>query len=324
MRKMRVKIIALTIVSVVAFFGLLATSSNPSSGQEQRNPTGRTTAHLLCCGRLVSVPGTWFGADRRCAEYLQNAPKGLQTKVCKDLTDSYAFGDLSCREEMASICPELKDAKCEPPRPRQNDPPWFNEDLPCQNRQQATYSFGQNRRNPNLRSVSISICGQVIRYVTTERAGRALPPLGSNKEDVCCDSWQNAVNTGSPCDALRDIDCDGKLNENDSSPLRAPAREESSDDFVINSPRGNLFFWREIYDGMPDQVWCKDCKWELVGVQYTCENKVRGTGRSETIDAEYKYKATWKCPANGSTTVKNGRAVMEGLRCPSPPNQSWP
>jgi hypothetical protein len=110
MRKMRVKMIALTIVSVVALFGLLATGSNSSSGQEQRAPTGRTTAHLNCCGFLVSVPGTWFGADRRCAEYLQNAPEELQTKVCKGLKDKYAFGKAPCREEMASICPE---AKCE-------------------------------------------------------------------------------------------------------------------------------------------------------------------------------------------------------------------
>lgn len=114
MRKMRVKIIALTIVSVVALFGLLATSSNPSSGQEQRAPTGRTTAHLLCCGFLVNVPGTWMGHDRRCVEYLQNAPQELQTQVCKGLEDRYVFLDIpenaACIKEMAPICPA---AKCE-------------------------------------------------------------------------------------------------------------------------------------------------------------------------------------------------------------------
>src|SRR5687768_11984706 len=94
MRKMRVKMIALTIVSVVALFGLLATSSNSSSGQEQRSPTGRTTAHLNCCGFLVNVPGTWFGADRRCVEYLQNAPKELQTSVCAGLERRYVFLDI--------------------------------------------------------------------------------------------------------------------------------------------------------------------------------------------------------------------------------------
>lgn len=323
MRNSRTKPLALAILFVGVVLALLAARSQPSSGQEQRSPTGRTTADLICCGFLVSVPGTWMGHDRRCAEYLQNAPKELQTKVCKHLTDRYAFGELKCREEMASICPELKDAKCEPPRPLTNDPPWFNEDLPCQNRQQATFSWGQNLRNRKLISVSISICGQVIRYVTTRGV---FGEPGRFSDDVCCDSWQNAVSTGSPCDAQRDIDCDGKLNENDLNPLRAPAKERSSDDFVINSPRGNLFFWREIYDDMPDQVWCKDCKWELVGVQYTCEEKVERTGRrSERIDAVYKYKATWKCPADLSTTeTKNGSATMEGLRCPTPPNQSWP
>ncbi|GEM_PF-5503632 len=49
---------------------------------------------LTCCGRLVSVGGDWFGADRHCAEYLEAHPekregackKFLKTKsVCEEL-----------------------------------------------------------------------------------------------------------------------------------------------------------------------------------------------------------------------------------------------
>lgn len=144
--------------------------------------------------------------------------------------------------------------------------------------------------------------------------------------DVCCDSWQNAVSTRSPCDAMRDIDCDGDLNEGDFNPVSAATRKPvRSDDFVSNSPLGNLPFWKWLHYGMPDQSGCKDCKWELVGVEYTCENKVaRISSRSERISAEYEYKATWKCPANGQTQVTDDSATMDGLRCPAPPNRSWP
>ena len=221
---------------------------------------------------------------------------------------------------------------CEPPRDLKNDPPWFNEDLPCQNRQRATYSWGRNRRNPRLSSVSISICGKVIRYVAPIITAGG---TGIFSDDVCCDSWQNAVSTSSPCDAQRDIDCDGKLNENDSNPLRAPSKEPSSEDFVSNPPlTPTLPFWRQVSEAMPEQSDCKDCKWELVGIQYTCKDEVERTGRrTESKNAEYKYQATWKCPANGQTKVTSDYATMKGseqrrgspcCRCPNPPSGSWP
>src|SRR6266550_1924569 len=170
------------------------------------------------------------------------------------------------------------DKDCEQPKPRNDDPPWLDENAPCQNRQQGTYSWGQNRRNPSDVSVSISICGQVIRFVQPNMMGERIPP-GVNSFDVCCDAWQNAVSTRSPCNAQRDIDCDGILNESDRRPLSARFRELTAADFVSNSPLSNLPFWREIHNAMPSQNDCKDCKWELVGIKYTCENKVERTGR---------------------------------------------
>jgi hypothetical protein len=69
---------------------------------------------------------------------------------------------------------------------------------------------------------------------------------------------------------------------------------------------------------MPSQSGCKGCKRELVRVDYTCQHQVVRTGRrSERIDAEYQYKATWKCPAIGQTEVTDESATMEGLRCPT-------
>ncbi|OGX06415.1 MAG: hypothetical protein A2Z88_07085 [Omnitrophica WOR_2 bacterium GWA2_47_8] len=37
---------------------------------------------LVCCGHLVSVHGDWFGADRRCAGYLQDHPEKREM-ACK-------------------------------------------------------------------------------------------------------------------------------------------------------------------------------------------------------------------------------------------------
>jgi hypothetical protein len=253
----------------------------------------------------------------------------LQAKVDKHQADAAAGKGrpLTCLQD------GKENPKCEPPRDLNNNPPWLNQDVPCQDRQQATYSWGQ--RNRNRLSVSISICGQVIRYVTPPQTITPITPVGLSKYDVCCDNWQNAVSTSSPCNAKRDIDCDGKLNENDVNPFRAPSKEGSSEDFVSNPPlTPTLPFWRQVYESIPEQSDCKDCKWELVGIQYTCKDEVERTGRrSESRNAEYRYQATWKCPANGSTTVTNDYATMKGseqrrgspcCRCPSPPSGSWP
>lgn len=325
---MRPRTITVAIVCAVAMAGLFGPGRQPSAGQDA--PFKSYQLRVFCDNSGVASATFWhdvkeesMGVKVICAGNcdggkvsLEHALAGLPAEVSAAFRADVAKHDANAvagkGQPLACLRDGKEKPKCDPPRNLKNDPPWFNEDLPCQDRQQATYSWGQRSRN--RLSVSISICGQIIRYVTPPRISPPLTPVGLWKYDVCCDSWQNAVSTGSPCDAQRDIDCDGKLNENDVNPLRAPSKEASSDDFVSNPPlTPTLPFWRHVYEAIPDQSDCKDCKWELVGVQYTCEEEVERTGRrSESINAEYKYQATWKCPANGSTTVTNDYATMKG------------
>jgi hypothetical protein len=40
---------------------------------------------------------------------------------------------------------------------------------------------------------------------------------------VCCDEWERAKLSKSPCDPLVDADCDGTLNDEDVETLNAPS-----------------------------------------------------------------------------------------------------
>ena len=334
-----------TILVTITFLRSLTVQTQQPEKDQFPKPETYPDAGPYCKNKVQLAP--WLGmpgagpGKNRCLLTVYN---------CRtDTTDIYQSGpresgtvSLDCSDyDRAKDALAIKficcDNDCEQPKPLNNDPPWLDKNAPCQNRQQGTYSWGQNRRNSLDVSVSISICGQVIRFVQPAMgtaSGDVRPPPGVRSFDVCCDSWQNAVSTRSPCNAMRDIDCDGTLNESDFLPLNAPRRKGSAADFVSNSPLSNLPFWRQIHEAMPSQNDCKDCKWELVGIKYNCENKVERTGpRSESRNAEYEYEATWTCPDTGQATVKNGSATMEGqnqrrgspcCRCPTPPNGSWP
>lgn len=213
------------------------------------------------------------------------------------------------------------DPKCEPPRPRTD--PWFDNDAQCASRERGTFSYGFNRRNPNEASFSISICGEVIRYVLEPHVFLDRRPVLSSF-DVCCDEWRKAVRTKSPCDAWRDLDCDGKPNERDAAPIRASVTREP-DDFVSEGGITSIPFWKQIHEAMPPPKECEDCKWELVRLQYSCRNIPRqGRFRREVNDAVYEYEATWNCPNTQSSQVETATATMRGLYCPRPPNRTWP
>jgi hypothetical protein len=194
----------------------------------------------------------------------------------------------------------------------------LNPQSPCRDRQRGTISWSQSRASTMDLSFTVSMCGEVVRFLQRGAGSSDKTSPGVRSFDVCCESWQNAANTRSPCDARQDIDCDGVLNESDSQPERSARR---SDDFVSNSPLTNLPFWQKISPDIPDQSACKDCKWQLGHVAYTCDNLARrhlpGWESSNAIDATYHYLATWKCPSNGQTQQKWGDVRMENLQCPS-------
>lgn len=307
---------------------------------------------LICCDTWIDADGNWVGAWRDCKAALQELSAASRAKACQQIKkikpppkgDAPWFRPFTDNASQVGCCPEAADAcgdpsmnctaasppenrPCEPPRP-ENNPPWLNRDSPCRDRQRGTISWSQTRASTMDLSFTVSMCREVIRFIRRGAGSPGKSPPGGRSFDVCCDSWQNAANTGSPCDARRDIDCDGALNESDSEPERRSGR---SDDFVSNSPLSNLPFWKKLYPEIPDQSGCKDCKWELVRVEYTCQDLGRryetGWESSNVIDAAYNYQATWKCPANGQTQEKGGNVRMENLRCPREWSQTtryWP
>jgi hypothetical protein len=254
---------------------------------------------------------TVYNCKTRQTDTYRSLPRDSETFSCDDYEKKK--DELAKRE----ICCD----QCERPRPRSE--PWFDKGAPCASRERGTYSSAFNRRNPNEASVSISICGEVIRYVSET------PPTGDGRPvvtsfDVCCEEWRKARGTQSPCDARRDLDCDGVPNERDASPIRAQVTREG-DDFVSEGGITGIPFWKQIHEALPRPTDCKDCKWELVRVQYTCRNIPRqGRFRREINDAVYEYEATWNCPNTGKSEIKKETATMQGLYCPRPPNRTWP
>ena len=153
--------------------------------------------------------------------------------------------------------------------------------------------------------------------------------------DVCCDSWRNAANTKSPCDARLDIDCDGMPNNRDRF-AEIPLDERGSREFFVypgQFPPSNSTVYpgrvpplhSTVYDYLhaPDQSECKDCKWELVRYESTCKNVpnliLSDREGMDFFDAEHKVKATWKCPANGQTKENQETVIMEQVGCPPKP-----
>jgi hypothetical protein len=256
----------------------------------------------ICDGRIVTL-------DEALAKFPAGVSTALRVQVDKYQADAAAGKRkvLACLKTGGEKSPPEK--TCEPAPPG-NDPAWFGD---CQNRERGTYSSGQNRRNPGIESISVSICGEVIRFEQRNLFESAVrrPPLVYSF-DVCCEAWKQAARSGSPCDVRKDIDCDGEPNEKDVTPLEAPGNLRSDADYVTNSPVTNLPFWKELYRHIPSQRECKDCKWELVKVDYTCKDEV------------IEYQTTWKCPGTG--LLKEGELVYTAnrSRCPVPPKRSWP
>lgn len=317
---MRKWFVTLTIVLGV---GLIAVFEYPPHRSSAQDPIRKQPACTIFCGdntfftfNLGAKP-CWGGplsADAAGDHYKSLAPED-QAAVCRGLEADKTSSSAKCPsfKTLMALCKALPpEKKCEPPT-ASNVPPWFSGDAPCQNRQRGTYSSGQNRRNPQLESVAVSICGEIIRFDQRglfDNSNRRPPSTYSF--DVCCDTWQKAASTGSPCDARRDLDCDGELNENDATPLNAPAAAPSDTDFVSNSPLTNLPFWKQLRSHMPSQSECKDCKWELVRVDYTCKDEV------------IEFQPTWKCPSTGLLKKSEVGFAPNRSRCPVPPTRSWP
>jgi hypothetical protein len=331
---------ALMFVSAVLCLGLAGTAA-PVRSQD-----------LICCNQFVDADGPWKGARRDCKKALEELPPASRASACERYRklsrtgwfSPYAEGStiqIGCCLEAGDVCGPIpakcnagkkpNEENCEPAPTENNNPPWLGNDASCTDRQRATISWSQRRTsNPNLDvSFTIAICGEVIRYIVP---GSGYPEnypgaryVGARSFDVCCESWRNAAESGSPCDARADIDCDGETNEKDRMPEYS-FRDPSPADFV-SGPMTNLPFWQDLYPYINDGSTC-DCKWELIRVDYTCKHAPNMESSNRTggrrWDATYKYEATWKCPKGGKTSVTRNTVVKKGLQCPNPPNRTWP
>ena len=71
--------------------------------------------------------------------------------------------------------------------------------------------------------LDIQVCGDTIFKQQVIEAGQDCPAYlhysYAPPTQVCCDIWEEAKVTGSPCDPLQDADCDGISNEMDNYPL---------------------------------------------------------------------------------------------------------
>ena len=115
-------------------------------------------------------------------------------------------------------------------------PPWYAPDLDCYMRETSVFSegspwaFDKEGNTTELLSdgqvtcvLSIQICGDTIFKQKVVAAGEECPESYhysfASPTDVCCSKWDEAKQTGSPCNPLMDADCDGVINEVDAYPL---------------------------------------------------------------------------------------------------------
>jgi hypothetical protein len=303
---------------------------------------------IICCGKWIKANGPWKGARRDCKAAMQELSAADRASACeqyrklssKPWFSPFAEGTIQvgCCLEAGDVCGAIpakcnsgeqpSETKCEPAPGGDKNPPWLKPDSSCRDRQRAVISWSQRRTsNPNFDvSFTIAICGEAIRYTVPGGGYSGAPSVGSRGFDVCCESWRNAAETESPCDARADIDCDGELNKEDRMPDYAFPDDRSPNDFV-SGPMTSMPFWQKIYPYINDGSVC-ECKWELARVDYTCKYAPNLESSNETggrvWEATYKYKATWKCPRGGKTSVTQDTVIMKGVQCPRPPNRTWP
>jgi hypothetical protein len=140
-------------------------------------------------------------------------------------------GEKCCPDEL----PRCEDGVCKPEAPVATTPPWLQPDPACTPRRASIYITGLITDM----SAGIAVCDRTVivcadsfkvtrryNYSKGERCpwapgARASITMNYPGALVCCEKWQEAKRTGSPCNPLEDADCDGVPNSEDEDTLEA-------------------------------------------------------------------------------------------------------
>ena len=166
---------------------------------------------------------------------------GVIDKVTGDETIAKSegrCGDGVCDgPENDQICPQ----DCSPEQAqgsfsRQSPPEWFSEVEGCTSQKTSVrsegspWAFDSQGYTTELLSdgqitcvLEIQICGYTIFKQQVIDAGDECPAYlhysYAPPTPVCCSTWDESKQSGSPCDPLQDADCDGVSNDEDPYPL---------------------------------------------------------------------------------------------------------
>ena len=121
----------------------------------------------------------------------------------------------------------------------QSPPPWFTADpATCQLTETSAQSHGDPHSYNSMGNstgllppgqvtcvLEIQLCAdmivkhQVVNTQAKEKCPDSLHYSYAPRSEVCCAIWNEAKESKSPCDPLKDMDCDGIINDLDEFPL---------------------------------------------------------------------------------------------------------
>ena len=159
--------------------------------------------------------------EKRCGDHVCNGPENIN-----NCPEDCSTGSRSNPEAPA---PSESNAIISPPS-------WFAPDAACQMTETSVLSEGSQwafDRKGNMTELlpdgkatcvlEIQVCGDTIFKQQVVESSESCPESlhfsYAPPTQVCCAKWDEAKQTGSPCNPLKDADCDGVENDADVYPL---------------------------------------------------------------------------------------------------------
>jgi len=165
-----------------------------------------------------------------------NEPSTQSEKRCGDNVCDGPENPTNCPED----CQSLSEDNLAPPELENSESlklaPWFLEDSECFMRESSVRSEGspwafdkQGNTTELLPDgqvtcvLEIQVCGDTIFKQQVVETDEGCPEYYhysyAPPTAVCCELWEEAKLTDTPCNPLKDADCDGITNESDTFPL---------------------------------------------------------------------------------------------------------